>query len=167
MRHLAPLLLVALAACPSAPSVPPSSPSVPSSAAEPHAPALEAPTAQGEVAPAAPSPGAPERVCLLPFEVGRCKAAFQVFTYDANEHRCAPATYGGCGGNENRFDSAAACEAACGCPQGSVRASHCLKCGMAGGCDAMEARCLPTCSSTQPCADGHCIDGVCRLMLCR
>jgi hypothetical protein len=166
MRRLAPVFLVALAACPSSPSVPPAAPSVPSSAAGPSVPAVEPPTAQAEVAPEAPA-SAPERVCLLPFEVGRCKAAFPVFTYDVAKQSCVPAIYGGCGGNENRFDSAAACEASCGCPQGSVRTSHCLKCGMAGGCDAMEARCLPTCSSTQPCADGHCIDGVCRLVLCR
>lgn len=165
MRHLAPVLLVALAACPSSPSMPSST--AERGAPELAAPAVEAPTAQAEVAPAAASPSAAERVCLLPFEVGRCKAAFQVFTYDAAKHSCVPASYGGCGGNENRFDSAAACEAACGCPEGSVRASHCLKCGMAGGCDAMEARCLPTCSSTRPCSEGHCIDGVCLLVLCR
>ena len=77
----------------------------------------------------APCPGADR--CKLPYVQGPCEAAFQVFWFDAATGKCEQKLYGGCGGNENRFDSEQACLAACGgnhacdadaklCPDGST-----------------------------------------------
>ena len=54
--------------------------------------------------------------CNLPFETGPCRAAFRKIYFDASEGACKPFIYGGCGGNANRFDSVAECEAACKAP---------------------------------------------------
>merc|ERR1719414_287276 len=40
-------------------------------------------------------------LCLLPSEVGPCRAAFPRFYYSAAENKCLPFIYGGCLGNEN------------------------------------------------------------------
>lgn len=49
--------------------------------------------------------------CELPFEVGPCRAIVPVYAYA--DGQCVPRTYGGCGGNENRFESQDDCVAAC------------------------------------------------------
>ncbi|WP_437795931.1 BPTI/Kunitz domain-containing protein [Sorangium sp. So ce693] len=51
--------------------------------------------------------------CLLPADPGRCDAAFPKYWYDPAAGACREFTYGGCEGNENRFDSLDACEEAC------------------------------------------------------
>jgi hypothetical protein len=56
---------------------------------------------------------APGGRCELPFEVGPCDAAIPVYFHNPQTERCEPAVYGGCGGNENRFESLSACESAC------------------------------------------------------
>jgi hypothetical protein len=45
---------------------------------------------------------------------GNCNAAIRRFFHDAVSGLCQPFTYGGCGGNENNFDTFEACEAECG-----------------------------------------------------
>jgi hypothetical protein len=52
-------------------------------------------------------------VCSLPFEVGDCDAAIPVYFHNPMTERCEPRVYGGCGGNENRFESFTECEVAC------------------------------------------------------
>ncbi|ALC38862.1 CG2816 [Drosophila busckii] len=51
--------------------------------------------------------------CLQPLVSGRCFGHVESFAYNPLERRCEAFIYGGCGGNENRFSSKAACEAAC------------------------------------------------------
>jgi hypothetical protein len=53
-------------------------------------------------------------ICALPFEVGDCNAAEQVWWFNAQTGLCEERQYGGCGGNDNRFGSPEECFAACG-----------------------------------------------------
>ena len=46
-------------------------------------------------------------------ETGNCFAAFSVYGYNSDTGECEQFIYGGCGGNENRFDTKEACEAFC------------------------------------------------------
>ena len=55
----------------------------------------------------------PLPVCDQPKEVGPCDAAIPRWWYDSSRGTCVAFLYGGCGGNENNFESRAACEAAC------------------------------------------------------
>lgn len=57
--------------------------------------------------------GASQERCLLPAETGPCEAAFPVWYHDPVSGVCLPFTYGGCQGNDNRFESREACESAC------------------------------------------------------
>ncbi|KAH8291925.1 hypothetical protein KR054_002154, partial [Drosophila jambulina] len=56
---------------------------------------------------------------LQPFQEGEegsfmaCFAAHRVFSYNQFANECSPWTYGGCGANENIFDSKEECEAKC------------------------------------------------------
>lgn len=52
--------------------------------------------------------------CALPLETGPCKALMKKWGYDATLGGCRRFDYGGCDGNANRFDTQAACTAACG-----------------------------------------------------
>ena len=51
--------------------------------------------------------------CFLPKAVGRCRAAHKRFFYNSNDEKCEEFTYGGCGGNDNRFNSFEQCELEC------------------------------------------------------
>lgn len=51
--------------------------------------------------------------CLLPFDAGECLAFMPVYHYNPETFRCEERVYGGCGGNDNRFDSLEACQARC------------------------------------------------------
>ncbi len=51
--------------------------------------------------------------CSQPFEVGNCDAAFQVYWHNPDTGRCEQMIYGGCGGNENRFDTIEECVSTC------------------------------------------------------
>ena len=54
-------------------------------------------------------------VCQLPpAEAGRCRANFPSFSFTPLSGQCESFVYGGCGGNENRFESLEACQLACG-----------------------------------------------------
>ncbi len=52
--------------------------------------------------------------CDLPAASGNCLAAIPRWYHDGPTGRCLQFTYGGCGGNENNFDTLEACEDACG-----------------------------------------------------
>ena len=55
-----------------------------------------------------------EDICLLPKEPGSCEALFPAFYFDSDEGECLEFNYGGCDGNDNRFDTLEECQLACG-----------------------------------------------------
>lgn len=62
----------------------------------------------------------PPAYCQQPFDGGNCDGSFPVFAFNADSGLCEAQVYGGCGGNSNRFESQAACEAACLFPAGAA-----------------------------------------------
>jgi hypothetical protein len=52
--------------------------------------------------------------CSAPPVTGECDAAFQRWYHDPTTNQCLPFIYGGCGGNENNYESQQACQTACG-----------------------------------------------------
>ena len=52
-------------------------------------------------------------VCKLPSETGMCRAAIKLWFFNVDTGNCENFIWGGCGGNENRFESKASCEAKC------------------------------------------------------
>lgn len=57
--------------------------------------------------------GCSRPACVLPFDAGECLASMPVFYYDAQAARCLEEIYGGCGGNENRFETLEDCQLTC------------------------------------------------------
>ncbi|OTF84081.1 hypothetical protein BLA29_007573 [Euroglyphus maynei] len=51
--------------------------------------------------------------CHQPMAKGPCRAYFPQYYYSAEENHCQMFIYGGCEGNENRFDRVEDCEKAC------------------------------------------------------
>ncbi|XP_067412674.1 kunitz-type protease inhibitor 2 [Emydura macquarii macquarii] len=61
-----------------------------------------------------PSPGPPlPELCLLPKVVGRCRASFPRWWYNATSQACQKFTYGGCGANLNNFLAEDKCRLTC------------------------------------------------------
>jgi Kunitz/Bovine pancreatic trypsin inhibitor domain/Trypsin Inhibitor like cysteine rich domain len=54
-----------------------------------------------------------EPPCEQPIVVGRCKAAFKRYAYSSKEGKCVEFTYGGCGANDNNYESESDCVKAC------------------------------------------------------
>lgn len=97
----------------------------------------------------------PPDTCSLPFESGDCDADFPVFWHNPDTGQCEEQTYGGCGGNDNRFETLSECLQFCDAqpagtacevngvvyPSGSTNVpdpASCNTCscqdGMVGGC---------------------------------
>jgi hypothetical protein len=51
--------------------------------------------------------------CTLPSQPGNCNAYFPAFFHNPKNGVCEPFVYGGCGGNDNRFETREECQAAC------------------------------------------------------
>lgn len=54
-----------------------------------------------------------EEVCRMKPDPGSCYAIFPAWYFNSDSGRCEEFTYGGCGGNENRFDTETACAEKC------------------------------------------------------
>ncbi|KFM83604.1 Papilin, partial [Stegodyphus mimosarum] len=59
------------------------------------------------------APRISEDVCMLPQEPGPCLGYYRMWYYDNNDNICKSFVYGGCDGNENRFEKRTECEQLC------------------------------------------------------
>uniref|UniRef100_A0A6G5A7F2 Putative bpti/kunitz family of serine protease inhibitor n=1 Tax=Rhipicephalus microplus TaxID=6941 RepID=A0A6G5A7F2_RHIMP len=53
-------------------------------------------------------------ICNKDFDSGPCFSSMPKYYYRTETKRCEMFVYGGCGGNENRFDTQKACQEKCG-----------------------------------------------------
>jgi Kunitz/Bovine pancreatic trypsin inhibitor domain len=115
----------------------------------------------------------PAARCLLPFEPSSCDAAFPVFAFE--DGQCVPKIYGGCEGNDNRFNTVEECWSVCegrpsvaACPEGRVAQKVCLACGPAGGCATLETVCAQPCGAQEPPCESPltCDSGFCQMGRC-
>src|SRR5690606_16781327 len=77
--------------------------------------------------------GTPRDRCQLPIDSGQCNAYFAAYAYNSMSGLCEPFGYGGCGGNDNRFDSLDACLEACS-PGGRTACQASSDCVIDHGC---------------------------------
>ena len=54
-----------------------------------------------------------QEFCLLEKDHGPCYANLPRYAYDKKQERCVEFSFGGCGGNQNNFETIEECEAAC------------------------------------------------------
>jgi hypothetical protein len=114
----------------------------------------------------------PPEICAQAFDPGPCDAALPV--YAAVDGACVLQTYGGCGGNDNRFTSIEECMGVCEgrpfanpCPDGRVEALVCAGCGVVGGCSPQLLACAKQCTSDDECeGEFTCHDGICEVWGC-
>ncbi|KAG1962197.1 tissue factor pathway inhibitor, partial [Pimephales promelas] len=79
--------------------------------------------------------GVRNAACSLPMEVGPCKAAMPRWGFDPAAGKCVSFMYGGCEGNDNRFNSEEECEESCGvrnvnpgvCPRRKYELAMCAR----------------------------------------
>lgn len=118
-------------------------------------------------------PAAPEARCRLPFDTGPCDGAMRVYAFI--DGACELASYGGCGGNDNRFSTIEECLLRClgmpgehACPDGRVERVICLGCGGGGGCIQKAAVCAQPCTNLSDCVSSGlaCSKGYCEAAFC-
>ena len=81
--------------------------------------------------------------CLQPLVSGSCHAYFLRFGFDPATLRCVEFVYGGCGANENNFQTVEECTAAC-----EAEYSECEEDDRARGCPCTaNGQCANTCSN--------------------
>jgi hypothetical protein len=97
--------------------------------------------------------------CNSIFDAGSGSGTVQVFWHDPISQACLPRAYNGTGGNDNRFNAQAACEAHCGTPAASNCATDrtwqavCTRCGgLESGCSARAQACAKPCTADVDCA---------------
>ena len=88
--------------------------------------------------------------CSLPVSVGPCKGSYPRWFYNSTSRQCQLFSYGGCGGNSNRFTSLASCTEKCG----MVIISHYLSTLLSIGCPQNQS--LPLECSVDPCKVSEC-----------
>ena len=85
-------------------------------------------------------------LCKLPQVSGPCEAAIRAYWHNPATGVCEPFIYGGCQGNANRFDTLAACQAACvGASPGLDTCTQPADCtlaspGCCGSCDPVDSQ---------------------------
>lgn len=141
----------------------------------PCAPSSEVPSCvnercEGKKVDSDPSP-TQSSACSAPFDTGQGLAYFPVYWYYPAGRVCLPRVYGGLGGNDNRYDTRAQCEASClpqvttECPPNSVEREVCVAGGIAGGCSETARACAQVCGAVDECKDNEigswCHDGAC------
>jgi hypothetical protein len=97
----------------------------------------------------------------------------RVFAFIDGE--CKLATYGGCGGNDNRFSTLEECLSRCQgvpgegpCPEGRAERVICLGCGAGGGCIQLAGVCAKPCATQTDCTPSgfSCADDYCQAAFC-
>ncbi|MCL4138854.1 UNVERIFIED_CONTAM: hypothetical protein GTU68_048576, partial [Idotea baltica] len=53
------------------------------------------------------------KICRQGRRRGHCRALYHKWAYSPKERRCVQFVYGGCGGNENNFETKEECELVC------------------------------------------------------
>lgn len=84
--------------------------------------------------------------CSAPPESGNCEAYFPRWYHDPVSNQCLQFIYGGCGGNDNNYQSAAECEKACGGVSPTA-------CNLPSDCMVGPASCCGVCDGPQVTAD--------------
>lgn len=52
--------------------------------------------------------------CVLPRQIGTCRASFTRWSYDVENSTCEKFNFGGCEGNDNNFETYEECTKTCG-----------------------------------------------------
>ncbi|HEY6724033.1 MAG TPA: BPTI/Kunitz domain-containing protein [Polyangiaceae bacterium] len=89
--------------------------------------------------------------CLMPAETGSCQAYVERWAFNPGTLECEQFVYGGCGGNDNNFATAAACEATC-----ASQYADCNPLSRAPGCP---------CDAPRDCAFGYCSNAIYELTM--
>ncbi len=84
--------------------------------------------------------GSANPICDLPVDVGPCKAMKPKYFYNGQSGKCERFIYGGCKGNENKFDSLRDCITTCSSGKSSKAPGTT---GSASASEAVEAVTLP------------------------